>query len=70
MPDALLPVLQQMARSRGMSDIGAVLRKLTEAQLGRMQRRAADPVVGALHTGISDLSTRDEDLLADGWQPD
>jgi hypothetical protein len=58
----LLPVLEALAKIRGLSSIEEVLSTLLADQLAELEESKKDPLIG-LMSGPGDLSERNEDVM-------
>jgi hypothetical protein len=67
--DNVLEVLEILAHLKGVT-VEEYLRGMLLEDIARIQRRLNDPMVGAISSGRSDVSERDEEILYNEWEPD
>jgi hypothetical protein len=65
--EEVLEVLRTLADHRGVPPED-ILREMLVGQLSDLKARMADPVIGVLHSGRSDLSERYEEFLLEEWK--
>ncbi len=70
--DKMLPVLKQIADSKGLT-LEDYLRGMLLEDIERIRERMNDPIIGLLadyNTGEDNVSERADDILHEEWQPD